>query len=280
LAAVNLPSIRPDRFPRQRTRSAFTLVELLVVIGIIVLLTTLLVPAFTTLKRSGDITASLSDVNSALEAGRTFAIANNTYVWAGFFEEDVVNTPSTTPRPAGTGRIIISIVAAKDGTRYKDTQVDATTPHAFYAPPGPSPIAGNDSNAVILTQVGKLVKVDNAHLAIVSSTVPSRPVVSNDYQVGAGEFAFHPPTLGTTQVLNPTSFNYPLSAVAPDITYVFTKIIEFSPRGEALKIVDLPTQFLEIGLQPTHGNAADTSAINVATIQLAGSTGRTKIYRP
>lgn len=228
--------------------------------GIIVLLTTMLVPAFNTLKRSDDITAAIFNVNGALETARIFAIANNTYVWIGFFEEDVSNTPSTTPRPAGIGRIIISIVAAKDGTRYKDTQVDASNPHAFYAPPGPSPIAGNDSNPAILLQVGKLIKVDNTHLSVIPAPSPSRPSVSNEYQVGAPDFTFHPPDFGTTPVANPTTFNYPLNAVAPDIIYTFTKIIEFGPRGEALKIVDLPTQLLEIGLQSTHGNTVDASS--------------------
>lgn len=264
---------------KQRGRHAFTLLELLVVVGIIALLAVLLVSAFTTRKAADDVTNALFNVNGALEAGRTFAIANNTYSWVGFFEEDVLNTPSTQPRPAGTGRVIISIVASKEGNRYRDTQVDNLQPHAFYPPPGPTPIASNDLNPVILTQVGKLIRVENIHIATLPAAVPARPSVPTTYQFAANDFAFHPPTLGTVPVQNPTTFNYPLAAVSPDIVYTFTKIIEFSPRGEAVKIVDLPTQLMEIGLQPVHGNTADTISPNTIAIQVAGATGRTKVYR-
>ncbi len=265
--------------PKLRERSAFTLLELLVVVGIIALLSVLVVPAFTARKSADNVTNSIFDVNGALEAARTFAMSNNTYAWIGFFEEDVVNTPSTKPRPAGTGRIIISIVASKEGNRYKDTQVDATEPHAFYPSIGPTPLPSNDLNPVALTQVGKLIKVENAHIAALPAGVLTRPAVPTKYQVAANDFAFHPPTLGTVAVQNPTTFNYPLSATSPDIVYTFTKIIEFTPRGEAVKIVDLPTQLMELGLQPTHGNSPDTATPNVAAIQVAAATGRTKIYR-
>lgn len=259
---------------------AFTLIELLVVIAIISLLLVLLVPAFNGLKRADDITSAAYSVSGALENGRTFAMANNTYAWVGFFEEDVANTPGTNPRPPGTGRLIISIVASKEGNRYKDTQINTTQPHAFYPPPGPSPITATDLNPVILTQVGKLILIENTHLAVLPATAPARPTVDIEFQVAATEFGTHPQDApGSAPVLNPTTFNYPLGAVSPNIVYTFTKIIEFSPRGEVVKIVDLPTQLMEIGLQPTHGNAADTNAPNTVAIQIAGATGRAKTYR-
>ena len=43
------------------------------------------------------------------------ARANNTYTWVGFFEEDA-SQPSTNPATAGTGRLVMSVVASKDGT--------------------------------------------------------------------------------------------------------------------------------------------------------------------
>src|SRR6476661_5473971 len=96
-------------------KGGFTLVELLVVIGIVGLLLVLITPAFTTIKSGNDVTSAAYTIKGALDTARTYAKANNTYAWVGFFEEDASNT-STNPATSGTGRIVISIVASKDGT--------------------------------------------------------------------------------------------------------------------------------------------------------------------
>lgn len=250
------------------------------VITILAVLLVLLVPVFTTRKSSDDATAAAFAVTGALESARTFAVANNTYVWVGFFEEDA-NGSSVRPKPAGVGRVIVSVVASREGNRYKDTDVSATEPHAFYPPAAsPTPIPASDSNQVRLTQVGAIRRIENTDLVVLPAATPPRPAVALQYQVAADEFAMHPPTLGSAPVLNPTSFNYPLAAVAPNIEYTFTKIIEFNPRGEAMKIVDLPTQLVEIGLRPTHGNITDTRTPNVFAVQLSCATGKVKMFRP
>src|SRR5262249_13686406 len=89
---VRLPTIanRSRRFfgftsPMQRQRvSAFTLLELLIVIGIIALLFVLIVPAFTYIKGGTDVTSAAYTVKGVLETARTYAKANNTYTWVGF----------------------------------------------------------------------------------------------------------------------------------------------------------------------------------------------------
>jgi len=101
------------RFLRRERASAFTLIELLVVMGIIAILMVLIAPAFTTIKSAGDVTGAAYTIKGALDTARTYAKANNTYVWVGFFEE---NVSSTTPGTAGVGRIVMSIVSSKDGT--------------------------------------------------------------------------------------------------------------------------------------------------------------------
>jgi len=232
----------------------------------------LAVPAFNALKRSGGITKASYDITGALDAARTYAIANNTHVWVGIFEEDVTNAPTTTPRPAGAGRIVISAVASADGTRYKDTAVDASNPPKFDNSVNPRPPA----NPVTLIQLGKLLKVENAHIAS-TTTGPSRPAVAASYRVGDDLFKKLPPSFGSTPVLNPTTFAYPLTGTAQ---YVFNQIIEFNPRGEAIKILDFPTPWIEILLQPMRGNTPDVNSTNFGVIHVAGLTGQTRIYRP
>src|SRR5437667_9485662 len=96
-------------------RRAFTLLEMLVVMGIIAILMVLVAPAFTTIKSGTDATSAAYTIKGILDQARTYAMANNTYTWVGFYEENV-STPSTNPATLGVGRIVMSIVASKDGT--------------------------------------------------------------------------------------------------------------------------------------------------------------------
>src|SRR5438445_1631813 len=81
--------------------------------GIIAILMVLVAPAFTNLKSAGDVTGAAYTVKGVLDTARTYAKANNTYTWVGFFEEDI---SSTMPGTLGTGRLVMSIVASNDGT--------------------------------------------------------------------------------------------------------------------------------------------------------------------
>src|SRR5439155_9426475 len=148
----------------------FTLIELLVVMGIIAILMVLVAPAFTTIKSGTDVTSAAYTIKGALDTARTYAKANNTYTWVGFYEENV-SQPSTTPAAAGTGRLVMSIVASKDGTT-------AYNPNSLLNPDPISPTK--------LTQVGKLVKIDNVHLPLFTigsgtgETFDTRPALQND----------------------------------------------------------------------------------------------------
>src|SRR6516225_8092481 len=87
----------------------FTLVELLVVVGIIGVLLVLIAPAFTSIKRGTDVTSAAYTIKGALETARTYAKANNTYTWVGFKEVDVSQSASVSPQVTGTGRVAIAI---------------------------------------------------------------------------------------------------------------------------------------------------------------------------
>src|SRR6266852_4088062 len=81
---VESPAVNPGPW---RARRAFTLIEMLVVMGIIAILMVLVAPAFTTLKSAGDVTSAASTIKGVLDTARTYAMANNTYTWVGFLRK-------------------------------------------------------------------------------------------------------------------------------------------------------------------------------------------------
>src|SRR5438132_948434 len=174
-SAVPAPSTRK----RQRERaSAFTLLELLIVLAITGLLLVLIAPMFTTIKGGTDATSAAYTIKGVLDTARTYAKANNTYTWVGFYEEDV-SQPSPVqagdPRCTGcVGRLVMSIVASKDGT---DLGADAS-----------SSATGTENfiDATKLVQINKLVKIDNIHLPLFAlGTGAGTPFVTWDGNVVA-----------------------------------------------------------------------------------------------
>ena len=139
-------------------------------------------PLLRTLKSAGDVTSAAYTIKGVLEQARTYAMANNTYTWVGFYEEDV-SQPSTNPPTPGVGRLVMSIVAAKDGVQGFD-------PNAVASPTNRLDIAR-------LVQVGKLIKIDNVHLPLFAiptgtpgNTFDTRPAVQNDPVVGYNDSRF------------------------------------------------------------------------------------------
>jgi prepilin-type N-terminal cleavage/methylation domain-containing protein len=249
-----------------RPRAGFTLLELLIVVGIIGLLLVLIAPAFTTIKGSTDVTSAAYTIKGVLDTARTYAKANNTYAWVGFFEEDA-SQASTNPAAAGTGRIVVSIVASKDGTQ-------------VYTSVG-SPAADMDPTGTKLFQVGKLIKLENMHLRTFANglgtgeTFPYRPAISGGSPDNAKIGDTSPPD-------SLRYFHYPATVAEGAAQYFFRKMIQFSPRGECRPQNDNYEMraVLEVGLQQTHGTSAPALAdpTNCA-VQVTGFGANVKIYR-
>jgi prepilin-type N-terminal cleavage/methylation domain-containing protein len=276
-----------SRVPRslQRERaSAFTLVELLIVIGIIAVLLVLIAPAFTTLKSAGDVTSAAYTVKGVLDTARTYAKANNTYAWVGFYEENVSNPASPNSDQPSVGRLIMSIVASKDGSN-------------VYGP------GAGTIDPTKLVQLGKLVKIDNVHLPLFAvcasnctgETFDTRPPLQNDPTAGYnysrfGELNAAQPN--TAPYTTPYNFQYPVGNPAPAAQYTFSKLLQFSPRGDSRvngNSYDI-RRVVEIGLIQTHGTATPvpvsgggTSTVvfsgNVVAVQINGFAGDVRIYR-
>ncbi len=123
---------------QRERRSAFTLLEILVVIGIIAILMVLIAPAFTSIKTGNNVTSAAYTIKGVLDQARTYAMANNTYTWVGFYEENGSNPSSPISDAPATGRVVISIVASKDGTMMYTAQRESRRPCniniRFYTP--------------------------------------------------------------------------------------------------------------------------------------------------
>lgn len=286
---VTSSNLRPVLFVNRGCCRGFTLLELLIVVGIIAILLVLIAPAFTSLKSAGDVTSAAYMVKGVLDTARTYAKANNTYTWVGFFEEDVSNPPN-----AGAGRLVMSIVASKDGSN-------------LGADPSSSAVGTeNWIDPTQLTQVGKLVKIDNIHLPLFDicpncsgETFDLRPNVQFDpfgvaYNGSRfGELNAAPPNTApydtTNNGLTKFPFQYPVGNPAPIRQYSFRRTLRFNPRGECrINSTYDVRKVVEVGLLQTHGTTlppgTGTGSLidydgNVAAVQITGFGGSVKIYR-
>ena len=243
--------------PRQRERgSAFTLLELLIVIGIIATLLVLMAPAFTYIKGGTDVTSAAYTIKGALDSARTYAKANNTYTWVGFAGSIGSNITNV------TGNVALSVVFSKDGT---DLGTGVNQP---------------STNRVDITSsvspVGKVIRLDNAHIGDTGTPTDdgtdfeSRAPVGDDYRVGAGG--------------DHNSDYYFIEQGTQ-----FDRWIRFSPRGEAVVKggATQVTPYAEVGLLPTHGTAlavtynqgTNTYSGNIVAITVSGFGGAVRIYR-
>jgi type II secretory pathway pseudopilin PulG len=257
------------------------LIELLVVVGIIGLLLVLMAPAFTYIKGGTDATSAAYTIKGVLDTARTYAKANNTYTWVGLLEENVANPASPNTDTPRVGRLLMSIVASKDGTN-------------LYGSTGAATI-----DATRLIQVGKLIKIENVHVPLfvlgtgagAADTFDARPSPSpasdaNNFRFGELNAA----SPNTAPLTTPHNFQYPVASPAPAAQYTFSRLLEFSPRGESKVIGDgAIRRVVEIGLIQTHGVATPVPrsgggsawdfAGNVVAVQINGFSGDVRIYR-
>jgi Tfp pilus assembly protein FimT len=262
--------------------AAFTLVELLVVVAVIVIMMTLAIPAFNAIRGGTDFTSEVYDISNTLEQSRAYAMANNTYVMVGIGEYAASQSSSASPQSAGTGRVAIAVIASKDGTQPYRSLLNSN-PNTLATWPT---VYGSGGAFVAVTKVMTFQNLHLADLQSTSQTLPTsgnmaRPAVSAYYDIGNTSTAYN----------SATPFAWPLGARlagSPQPQYTFNKVIEFDPQGSARIIsttnLNAIPYCIEIGLQPTHGVTAiplaSTTSGQIAAIQIDGMSGATRTYRP
>ncbi len=274
--------------PRQRDPESvrgFTLLELLIVIGLIAILLVLVGPAFTTMKSGSDVTSAIYGVKGVLENARAYAKANHTYVFVGFAEVDSSIDPSVSPQistgDTPYGRVALAVVASKDGTsQFQYATTDQGTDWK-----------ANYANGAHLVAVGKLQTYEHLHFV---------PVDFGSWSPGAhpnSKMARYQPTgppyiLGNAASTSVTPFTWPLgSPLESGYQYRFDRVINFDPTGIARIATanngDAVAHVIEIDFQPSHGTLFESLPDNFnqdvgnhAVIQLGTTSGAVRVYRP
>lgn len=233
--------------------------------AIIAMLLVIVAPAFTTVKTGHDTTTAAYKISGALEQARNYAMANDTYVWTGFYEEDTtaINPTTAVPPYPGKGRVLIATVFSTDGTKiYGDTD----------------PVGLLPANRI--KQLGKLIKIDGVHITDIGA--PSSPGTSRDSLDGRPDWPYT-----YASGLAADHFNR-ISSDSADTTrfaftvqnYTFSKTVRFNSRGEAnLNSTYSLKNVAELGLRPTHATTVDNASRNLVAIQFGGVAGNFKIYR-
>lgn len=273
------------------SRGAFSLVELLAVLAILSIIMAVTVPVMNSLK-GADLTKAVYDIQGILDQARSYAVAQNTYVWVGLTEVDMSVDSSKTPQVStGStryGRVAIAVVASKNGTRNYDV-----SSNSLGTPPFISGTQGVVTNGSTLVALCKLRYFDCIHLAapgvLNGFGVPTngdgsvgtggmrRPnIVSNYYVLAGGSAA------STNSV---TQFAWPLGQTLGSGQYQFKTVINFDPQGiariQCATNNDNIGKYMEIGLIPTHGNTVpSTTPADHAAIQIDCMTGATRLFRP
>jgi len=262
---------------------------MLIVMGIMATLMVLVAPAFTNLKSAGDVTNAVYGIQGLLDNARTYAKANNTYVFVGFAEVDSSVDSSVSPQvttgATPYGRVAVAVVASKDGTRHFQyaTSGQGSDWQSNYADSSKPEYRGGH-----LVAVRNLQRYENLHFLVdFGSWTQAAHPTSNMARFQPSNTTY---TLGNSGSSSVTPFTWPLgSPLASGYQYRFNKVISFDPQGVAriatATNADEVTTVMEIDFQPSHGTAVPAAPTNQdvgnhAVIQIGPPSGANRVYRP
>ena len=230
-----------------KDRSAFTMVELLVVIGIMMILFAASVPAVQNLGVSRGIGTATSQISSALELAKSTAVSRNTYVWVGF---------ATVTNTSGNLETCVGIMMSKDGT--------------------------SSSTTTNLTAVSKLTTIENVALAgpteiptALKDKLPSDPT-SPDFSDSSSYPGSFTTSVGT--------FDFKKANVTSSkVTFANNATLLISPQGEIIASATSQSFVPQVMIGLTQSRKATSlgadDAKDGAVLVFYGGTGSIRVYR-
>jgi prepilin-type N-terminal cleavage/methylation domain-containing protein len=236
-------------FPRKKSRSAFTLVELLTVMVIIGILAALAAPTLHGIN-GNEVGRAIYSVSDTLDQARAYAMSRNTYVYVGVVQDT---------NSSAAGSMVLGVVASNQGTQ----MFSAGNPNL-------------SSSSGSFSPINKLLRIENVHAASIPASSPTggnpRQVVPNSYKLG--DASFDPATPAYSFTVGPYRFTSAAGvSTAPGVSSA--GMLQIDPQGVVSEVGGLSAPFFEMGLEPDYGNQA-----NYAALQIAGVTGAVRIYRP
>jgi prepilin-type N-terminal cleavage/methylation domain-containing protein len=225
---------------------AFTLVELLAVISIMVILAFFSLPALTSLLGSGKANQNISQLSDILEVAREYAVANNTYVWVAFY-------PAT--GSGGVSSLSVAVLASNDGT---DPASSSSAPWGN-ASCSYGTVPNSEISLVNKITTLQQISLQNAGTYTVNSLPATPAVTSTANSVASNSHGFFSMTLpGGSSLVN------------------FTQGIEYLPTGQS-RNGSSPANVIDLDVDPQMGNVSQLK--NAAVVRINGLTGEPVVYR-
>ncbi len=224
-----------------KSLQAFSLVELLVVIVIMIILVTGATLSLRGVNSSGQFNKALAEISGLLEEARSYAVAQNTYVWVVLYQDT----------PANGGPLGVYAAAYSSG--------DGTDPFGWA---GSVTIPPGTVGSTTLSQVTHIYKYRGIHLE--TTTLPSAPTTTPPAT---------PATAPTFQITT-QSDSGPVTLSGTSSVYW---LIQFTPTGAA-RVGPSPVDSVWLGLQAARAQTT-FDPNNIASIKISGLTGVTTVYR-
>jgi len=240
------PENRPSSRQRRLSTEAFTLVELVIVLGIVLLMLGFAAPSVVGILKGKRVEQALSAVSDVLERSRMEAMSQNSYVWAG-----LCNISKTDPQNrSGQDELWLLTFRNKNG----DNRIPS------------------DSLSMNMLPNSALRRVEGVNL-ITRDKLPDRVV------------ALFPATAKDFIGEIPLKTGLKWAGSGPSMARNFDRIILFTPRGEAILETgspELPTPdpYLWLGLSRTNNGVPAPSEKDMAAVLVSGFSGRVTLVRP